>query len=118
MQGKPSALSKEELTEAVSKCKELIVNSAVVSDERKWLVRRLIELRYQLLNVDEVKEEPATAASVYWPIEASVDVAKCRVVLGHHFKMRYEPTSTTKRYCDTCCSAIWNVIQCWYQCGG
>lgn len=107
-QGKLCALSKEELSEAILKCKILIVNSDVCSDERKWLVRRLIELRYQLLTTEEVKKEM---------IDENESV-KSRIVLGHHFNLRYEPTTTTKRYCDTCCSIVWNLIQAWYQCAG
>lgn len=107
-QGKLCALSKEELSEAISKCKILIVNSVVCSSERKWLVRRLIELRYQLLTVEEVKKD----------LTDEEETSKSRIVLGHHFNLRYEPTSTRKRYCDSCCSTIWNVMQAWYQCTG
>ncbi|XP_054276397.1 differentially expressed in FDCP 8 homolog [Macrosteles quadrilineatus] len=106
-EGKLHSLTKDELTEAACECKKLILDSAVCSNERKWLVRRLIELRYQLLTVEEAKEVTEPVAT---------EPAKSRIVLGHHLELRYHRTSTTKRYCDTCCSAIWNILQCWYQC--
>ncbi|XP_046665070.1 differentially expressed in FDCP 8 homolog [Homalodisca vitripennis] len=106
-EGKVCALTKEELTEAITKCKILILDSAVCSDERKWLVRRLIELRYQLLTVEDLQVEKTDID------ESSLDISIC---LGHHLIKRFQPTSTTKRYCDVCCTPIWNVVQYWYQC--
>jgi hypothetical protein len=99
------------LIEAVTQCKKLILDSAVCSNERKWLVRRLIELRYQLLIVEEAKEDGKEETAFSEPV-------KSRIVLGHHFELRYHPTSTTKRYCDACCGAVWNIMQYWYQCSG
>lgn len=100
-------LSAEELSIAVDQCKELVLESAERSEERKWLVRRLIELRYQLQEALE-KENLIT--------EDIQEVAETRVVLGHHLVLNYQPTSTSNRICDQCCCNIWTVVQPWYQC--
>lgn len=106
-EGSQSTLTVQELQEAIIQCKTLVLDSAECSEERKWLVRRLIELRYRLVLAKEAAEDLAKG------IQPSPET---KVVLGHHFTLHYRPTSTTKRHCDRCCGAIWSVVQSWYQC--
>uniref|UniRef100_A0A069DTM8 Phorbol-ester/DAG-type domain-containing protein n=1 Tax=Panstrongylus megistus TaxID=65343 RepID=A0A069DTM8_9HEMI len=104
-EGCQSAFTVEELTLAVSKCEKLVMQSEECSEERKWLVRRLIELRHRL---EQAKENET--------IKPSLDIEESQVILGHHFKIEYQPTSTNTKYCDTCCGTIWNMVQSYYQC--
>ncbi|KAK9499293.1 hypothetical protein O3M35_002349 [Rhynocoris fuscipes] len=105
-EGCQSAFTVEELTLAVTKCEKLVMQSEECSEERKWLVRRLIELRHRL---EQAKENETVKA-------VELDIEEAQVILGHHFKIEYEPTSTNTKYCDTCCGTIWNVVQSYYQC--
>lgn len=108
-QGCKYALTVPELTEAVNQCKILVLDTAECSEERKWLVRRLIELRYKLVQAKEAEDEAGKGVQ---------SNSETKVILGHHLALRYEPASTTKQYCDRCCGAIWSVLQSWYQCSG
>lgn len=83
------------------------MQSEECSEERKWLVRRLIELRHRL---EQAKENET--------IKPPVDIEESQVIMGHHFKIEYQPTSTNTKYCDTCCGTIWNVVQSYYLCTG
>ncbi|KAL1131013.1 hypothetical protein AAG570_012251 [Ranatra chinensis] len=104
-EGCQSVFTIEELSEAVNRCKELVLDSEECSEERKWLVRRLIELRHRLQQAKDAEVDKDNS-----------DTSETQVLLGHHFKLEYNPTSTKKRYCDRCCGMIWNVIQSWYRC--
>ncbi|XP_047098250.1 differentially expressed in FDCP 8 homolog A isoform X1 [Schistocerca piceifrons] len=101
----PGLTSVEELTKAVEQCKDMVLESPERSEERKWLVRRLIELRLRLQEARDVAEELTCS-----PRE---DI---KVRLGHHFVFQNQPVSASKQYCDRCCGAVWSVIQSWYQC--
>lgn len=102
-------LTAEELSVAVEQCKELVMESTECSEERKWLVRRLIELRYQLQEAIEKEGLPE---------EEILETAETRVVLGHHLILHYQPASASNRICDQCSRNIWTVVQPWYQCSG
>lgn len=104
-EGCQSAFTSEELAIAVEKCKKLVLETEECTGERKWLVRRLIELRHRLEQAKECEESKKV-----------VEREESFVKLGHHFEMEYLPTSTAKKYCDGCCRTIWNVIQSYYQC--
>ncbi|XP_075229350.1 differentially expressed in FDCP 8 homolog isoform X2 [Lycorma delicatula] len=106
-EGGLAQLTAEELSVAVDQCKELVLESAECSEERRWLVRRLIELRYQLQEALEKESEE---------FEEIKEIAETRVVLGHHLKLYYQPTSGSNRLCDRCSYNIWSVVQPWYQC--
>ncbi|XP_063239716.1 differentially expressed in FDCP 8 homolog isoform X2 [Bacillus rossius redtenbacheri] len=98
----PGALSSaEDLARAVDRCKEMVLDSRECSEERQWLVRRLIELR---LRQQEQKEA------------GGVGTPEMRVALGHHFVLQSEPAPTARRHCDRCCGIIWGVLHSWYQC--
>lgn len=88
----------------VEKCKEMVLDSAECSDERKWLVRRLIELR---LRVQEIREKSN---------EATLETL---VILGHHFvPQKYQIPISGSVYCDHCSGGIWTMLQSWYMCNG
>lgn len=122
-EGCQSAFTPEELTIAVNKCKKLVLETEECTGERKWLVRRLIELRHRLEQAKEIKErklaekcEDSNLVENREENKLVEEVEESFVKLGHHFKMEYLPTSTSKKYCDGCCRTIWNVIQSYYQC--
>ncbi|XP_043464222.1 differentially expressed in FDCP 8 homolog [Leptopilina heterotoma] len=95
-------ITQDELQEMVEKCKEMVLESAECSEERKWLVRRLIELR---LRVQEIREKSN---------EATLET---RVILGHHFvPQKYHIPISGSVYCDHCSGGIWTMLQSWYMC--
>ncbi|XP_066996598.1 differentially expressed in FDCP 8 homolog isoform X2 [Anabrus simplex] len=98
----------EDLEKAVEHCKEMVLESAECSEERKWLVRRLIELRLRLQEAKEAAEEEK--------LSPSLQHSDVRVVLGHHFFLHSQPGATAKQHCDRCSGMIWSVVHSWYQC--
>lgn len=88
----------------INKCKQMVLESAECSEERKWLVRRLIELR---LRAQQLRETSAK------------NLVETCVVLGHHFlpQKYYIPTAGSV-YCDHCSGGIWTMLQSWYTCNG
>ncbi|KAJ8977792.1 hypothetical protein NQ317_014698 [Molorchus minor] len=101
--------TEEELIQAISRCKDLVLDSDQCSVERKWLVRHLIELRLRLQECREAMADPQH------PRNKSSGVSK-RTVRGHHLNLQPLPRSTTSRYCDHCTGTIWSVVQAWYEC--
>lgn len=94
--------SEEDLQEMVQKCKSMVLESAECSDERKWLVRRLIELRLRAQELRETSDE---------------NLFETCVILGHHFvPQKYHITTSGPVYCDHCSGAIWAMLQSWYMC--
>ncbi|XP_057667799.1 differentially expressed in FDCP 8 homolog isoform X1 [Diorhabda carinulata] len=100
--------TEEELIKAISRCKSLILECDQCSEERKWIVRHLIELRLRLQECRDAMEDPLH------PRNYSSGVSK-RFIKGHHFNLQplLRHTST---YCDHCTGKIWSVVQAWYQC--
>lgn len=94
-----SSATKEEIEKAITQSKELILGSAQCSDERKWLVRYLVELRLRLQDLKDNDGVPR--------IEVSIK--------GHHFKQQVNP-SNRKQYCDHCSGVIWSIVQGSYIC--
>jgi len=99
------------LEEAVEKCKELVLESEEWSDERKWLVHHLIELRMRL---EEVKALESTCQT---GVEGNVvSMKEEHVIMGHHLFLQL-PTNSTVRCC--CCSGfIWSFLNHFYECRG
>ncbi|XP_020281463.1 differentially expressed in FDCP 8 homolog isoform X2 [Pseudomyrmex gracilis] len=94
--------SQEDLQEMVRKCKLMVLESAECSDERKWLVRRLIELRLRAQELRETSDQ---------------NLFETQVILGHHFvPQKYYITTSSSVYCDHCSGAIWTMLQSWYMC--
>lgn len=55
----------DDLTNAIDKCKELVLNTDECSDERKWIVRHLVELRFRLREMEDVLDDQSRATSSY-----------------------------------------------------
>lgn len=97
-------MNQDDLQEMISKCKQMVLESAECSEERKWLVRRLIELR---LRAQEIRET------------SNDKILETCVVLGHHFvPQKYYVTTYNSVYCDHCSCGIWTILQSWYMCKG
>ncbi|KAJ8919760.1 hypothetical protein NQ315_006289 [Exocentrus adspersus] len=101
--------TEEELVQAISRCKDLVLESDQCSVERKWLVRHLIELRLRLQECQEAMSDPQH------PRNKSSGVSR-RIIQGHHLNLQPLLRNTTSRYCDHCTGAIWSVVQAWYEC--
>lgn len=53
--------SVEELDNAIDRCKELVIDTDECSNERKWLVRHLVELRFRLKEIQDVIADPQSS---------------------------------------------------------
>ncbi|XP_016914886.1 differentially expressed in FDCP 8 homolog isoform X2 [Apis cerana] len=96
------ATSEEYLKDMIEKCKQMVLESAECSDERKWLVRRLIELRLRVQEFRELSE---------------ANLLETQVILGHHLiPQKYYITTSGPVYCDHCSGTIWTMLQSWYMC--
>uniref|UniRef100_A0A182PZU5 Phorbol-ester/DAG-type domain-containing protein n=1 Tax=Anopheles farauti TaxID=69004 RepID=A0A182PZU5_9DIPT len=100
-----------ELSNAIDVCRSLVQTNAygTETDQSKWVVRHLIELRYRYRELLDYARDP----------EAVLDDAE--VILGHHFVPRKQfPLQQLRRnrhlYCDHCSAIIWNVVQASYVC--
>ncbi|XP_035793905.1 differentially expressed in FDCP 8 homolog isoform X2 [Anopheles albimanus] len=96
-----------EISQAIETCKALIhTTDSLDENERKWLVRYLIELRYRRRELLDVDRDP----------EAVLEETK--IILGHHFVRRRKHPQRKQRhlYCDHCSGVIWNVVQSSYVC--
>lgn len=128
----------DDLTNAIEKCKELVLNTDECTAERKWLVRHLVELRFRLRemedsNIDHLK----TAASYrvcpsflyficihnyYLYTLSYVHVSLLcfhQIILGHHFVDHHNQKlnqTATRPHCDHCTGIIWSVVQASYVC--
>ncbi|XP_044732992.1 differentially expressed in FDCP 8 homolog isoform X2 [Chrysoperla carnea] len=100
-----------ELESAITRLKELILDTEQCSDERKWVVRHLVELRLRLQERREADSDPQH------PLNLSGGEI-IRVTLGHHFKPQFAKptTSSGKVYCDHCAKVVWSILQAWYIC--
>lgn len=74
----PSSLIKEEwqlvldqdatvvhLSNAIERCKELVLNTDECTEERKWLVRHLVELRFRLREMEDAINDSSKLGSNY-----------------------------------------------------
>lgn len=110
-----------DLENAIGKCKALVMTSEECSEERKWLVRHLVEMRFALRELTSSMEDPLEK-----------ERAQTKVILGHHLKLRprgksflipipscvplLPVMSNQKFYCDQCTGIIWTVLQDSYEC--
>ncbi|XP_061501306.1 differentially expressed in FDCP 8 homolog isoform X2 [Anopheles gambiae] len=100
-----------ELSQAIDVCRTLVRSNAYGpdTDQSKWLVRHLVELRYRYRELVDFSRDP----------EAVLE--ETEVILGHHFVRRKQfPLQQLQRdrhlYCDHCSGVIWNVVQASYVC--
>lgn len=94
-----------EMETAIVKCKDMVLQCTNTSEERKWLVRHLIELRHRLRELQDVDSDPDAMAP------------ETKVILGHHF-VTHKNSPKYKVHCDHCSGIIWNVVQASYICTG
>uniref|UniRef100_A0A1B0FAB8 Phorbol-ester/DAG-type domain-containing protein n=1 Tax=Glossina morsitans morsitans TaxID=37546 RepID=A0A1B0FAB8_GLOMM len=105
-----SEASVQDLQEAVAHCKDLVMLSDENSEERRWLVRHLVDLRYSLKEMIEAQKDQ---------IEITNTI---KTVVGHHFVIRTRGVTmslslpTSRNYCDHCTGIIWSVVQASYMC--
>jgi hypothetical protein len=93
-------LSEQELLESVEKCKSLIIDSDRSSTQHKWLIRKLVELRYRQIQMTTEQDEPPSSKEV--------------TVSGHFFRdLRQMPSK--RIFCDMCTNCIW-IFQQFYTC--
>ncbi|XP_034658154.1 differentially expressed in FDCP 8 homolog [Drosophila subobscura] len=103
----------QDLNAAIAHCRDLVLLSEECSEERRWLVRHLVDLRYSL---QELEEAQALASDV-------VVMNAIKAVVGHHF-VPHHPHGRKNRlqaaakrfYCDHCTTIIWSVVQASYIC--
>lgn len=62
----------DDLKVAIDKCKELIIKTDELSDERKWLVRHLVELRFRLNEIEDALSDPGRGSNVRVRIPSSL----------------------------------------------
>lgn len=100
--------SRDDLNNAIEKCKTLVLSTEECSYERKWIVRHLVELRFRLRELDDILDDPN---------DSNIGG---KVILGHHFIPRQlkDSTSPTKVriLCDHCTGIIWSVVQASFIC--
>lgn len=84
--------SKLELANVIVVCKEMVEESEEMSMQRKWLIRKLIELRFRLAHINALSED----------INADEDMT----VSGHNFKI-VNKLPSKRIYCDYCTNTIW-----------
>ncbi|XP_017096392.2 differentially expressed in FDCP 8 homolog [Drosophila bipectinata] len=113
-----SDANNQDLQEAIAHCKDLVLLSEELSEERRWLVRHLVDLRYSLQQLEEAQEAHQSLPSDIVVMDA------IRAVVGHHFvphhphhgKRSRLQAATKRNYCDHCTAIIWSVVQASYVC--
>lgn len=55
----------DDLTNAIEKCKELVLKTDECSTERKWLVRHLVELRFRLREMEDANIDHSKSGASY-----------------------------------------------------
>lgn len=91
---------------AIDTCRELVLESNECSEERKWLVRHLVDLRFTLKELIDAELDPnETGPSI-------------KTVVGHHFKTFQvgKGLQNVRNFCDYCTGIIWSVVQSSYIC--
>ncbi|XP_078599865.1 differentially expressed in FDCP 8 homolog B-like [Branchiostoma floridae x Branchiostoma japonicum] len=91
----------EELEQAIENCKDLILEEPPHSDKRRSLIRKITQLRLNLVEIEDSKTE---------------EEPNIKVILGHKFKKRQG--KSVKYSCEQCNNLIWGMLQTWYGCKG
>lgn len=77
------------------------------SKERMRLVRRLVELRFKLVMVTEMKA-----------LENKDLMNTTKVIFGHHLSPVWKLTWLENTFCDVCTKPIWKHMHQLYECTG
>ena len=100
--------STEEIETAIEKCKENILSLPEMSEEKRVLVQRLIQLRLRLQDFRD--------------LELYSDPKKVKVIQNHKFTTQTVQlkisTQSTQLHCDACARIIWMPVQHWFSCSG
>ncbi|KAH8297685.1 hypothetical protein KR054_005654, partial [Drosophila jambulina] len=107
----------QDLNAAIAHCRDLVLLSEELSEERRWLVRHLVDLRYSLQQLEEAQEQQSLSSDM-------VVMNAIRAVVGHHFvphhphhgKRSRLQAAARRNYCDHCTAIIWSVVQASYVC--
>ena len=91
--------SEEELQLAINRCKDLILETPEKSERRSLLVKKLVQLRLRLQELQD---------GVVLPPET-------KLVLGHQME-KQSSIRTGHLYCEHCCHLIWGLVSHWYRC--
>ncbi|XP_053955411.1 differentially expressed in FDCP 8 homolog isoform X2 [Anastrepha ludens] len=94
----------QDLEAAIAHCRDLVMLTDECSEERRWLVRHLVDLRYSLKELESAQTDP---------LEVPPQV---KTVVGHHFHVQRSGHIGTRQYCDHCSGIIWRMIQACYVC--
>ncbi|XP_017479836.1 PREDICTED: differentially expressed in FDCP 8 homolog isoform X2 [Rhagoletis zephyria] len=94
----------QDLEAAIAHCRDLVMLSDECSEERRWLVRHLVDLRYSLKELESAQADPLELAP------------HVKTVVGHHFNVQRGGHIGTRQYCDHCSGIIWRMIQACYIC--
>ncbi|CAG0884934.1 unnamed protein product [Darwinula stevensoni] len=85
--------SEEELQLAINRCKDLILETPEKSERRSLLVKKLVQLRLRLQELQD---------GVVLPPET-------KLVLGHRME-KQNSIRTGHLYCEHCCHLIWGLV--------
>ncbi|CAD7003119.1 differentially expressed in FDCP 8 homolog [Ceratitis capitata] len=94
----------QDLEAAIAHCRDLVMLSDECSEERHWLVRHLVNLRYSLKELQSAESDPLETAP------------HVKTIVGHHFNVQRSGHIGTRQYCDHCSGIIWRMIQACYVC--
>nr|XP_036220543.1 differentially expressed in FDCP 8 homolog isoform X1 [Bactrocera oleae] len=94
----------QDLEAAIAHCRDLVMLSDECSEERRWLVRHLVDLRYSLKELQSAESDPLEIAP------------HVKTVVGHHFNVQRSGHIGARQYCDHCSGLIWRMIQACYVC--
>lgn len=91
-------LSKPELEVIINQFRDMIMETEEMSSQRKWLIRKLIDMRFRLAHINAMRED----------VKSDEDTT----IFGHNFKP-YKQVSSKRSFCDLCTNPIiWIFQQC------
>lgn len=94
----------DELNNAIERCKELVLNTDENTNERKWLVRHLVELRFRLREMEDAAIDQNKNGSSYKVIEFKcfVDILDINLIYSLHlpFVDNSRPSFCEQQQCE------------------
>lgn len=94
-------LSKYELTDIIEKFKEMITETEEMSPQRRWMIRRLIDLRFRLAHINALRDDVKSDEEM--------------TISGHNFKS-VKQVSSKRIFCDFCTNPIFWIFQRCFSC--